>query len=141
MNTDSDLPHSIRIACASNDGQHIDGHFGFCPQFLIYQVSAEQSCLIATRLPETVSSAKDKNVYRAQLLQDCHILYSAEVGVPAAAKIIKTGIQPVKLSEHTAISALISELQNVLAHSPPPWLAKIMGVARPNHLAIEEVEA
>jgi hypothetical protein len=34
---------SIRIACASNRGERLDGHFGSCARFLIYQVSATDS--------------------------------------------------------------------------------------------------
>ncbi len=40
--SEGDMPGSVRIACASNDAINVDGHFGSCSQFLIYQVSADE---------------------------------------------------------------------------------------------------
>ncbi|MGD8908302.1 MAG: dinitrogenase iron-molybdenum cofactor N-terminal domain-containing protein, partial [Chromatiales bacterium] len=36
---EGDMPNSIRVACASNKAEMLDGHFGSCRRFLIYQVS------------------------------------------------------------------------------------------------------
>ena len=52
----------------------------------------------------------------------------ASIGGPAAAKVVRIGIHPLKLSGTEKISDVISELQTVMAISPPPWLAKAMGV-------------
>ncbi|MGD8931215.1 MAG: dinitrogenase iron-molybdenum cofactor N-terminal domain-containing protein, partial [Chromatiales bacterium] len=46
---DGELPHSIRVACASNKGGMLDGHFGSCKRFLIYQVAQDESRLIDIR--------------------------------------------------------------------------------------------
>ena len=40
---EGDMPGSVRIACASNDAINVDGHFGSCSQFMIYQVSADDA--------------------------------------------------------------------------------------------------
>ena len=127
---EGDMPNSVRIACASSDAVLVDGHFGTCPQFYIYQVSATAVRLIAVRnavLPEGLD-VEDKNVYRAELLQDCNVLYIASVGGPAAAKIVRLGIHPMKQSSVQPIARLIKQLQQVIAGTPPPWLAKAMGV-------------
>ncbi|HMW73468.1 MAG TPA: dinitrogenase iron-molybdenum cofactor N-terminal domain-containing protein, partial [Cellvibrionaceae bacterium] len=34
------MPGSIRVAIASNSGETLNGHFGSCIRFLVYQVSA-----------------------------------------------------------------------------------------------------
>jgi nitrogen fixation protein NifX len=127
---DGDMPGSVRIACASNDGINVDGHFGSCSQFLIYQVSADEVRLIDIRSTDSpdVLEAEDKNVVRAELIQDCQVLYIASVGGPAAAKIVKLGIHPMKLSGIESIAGIIDQLQTVIAGTPPPWLAKVMGV-------------
>jgi len=70
----------------------------------------------------------DKNVFRAELIQDCQVLYIASVGGPAAAKIVKLGIHPMKLPGIESIADIIEQLQTVIAGTPPPWLAKAMGV-------------
>jgi nitrogen fixation protein NifX len=127
---DGDMQGSIRIACATNDLLKVDGHFGSCEQFMIYQVSATESRLIAIRSTQTSENIEDdKNRFRAELIKDCQVLYLTSIGGPAAAKIIKLGIHPVKLTEVLTIADVLSNLQQVLTGAPPPWLAKVMGIS------------
>lgn len=136
---DGDMPGSVRIACASNDGINVDGHFGSCSQFMIYQVSADEARLIGLRgtdIPDGLD-VDDKNVFRAELIQDCQVLYIASVGGPAAAKIVKLGIHPIKLSAIEPIAGVIGQLQGVIAGAPPPWLAKVMGVEAADRFRFE----
>ena len=116
------MPGSVRIACASNDAINVDGHFGSCSQFMIYQVSADEARLIdirATDIPDGLE-VDDKNLFRAELIQDCQVLYMASVGGPAAAKIVKLGIHPIKLPGIETIADIIGQLQTVIAGTPPP---------------------
>ncbi|MEQ1637028.1 MAG: nitrogen fixation protein NifX [Methylococcales bacterium] len=128
--SEGDMPGSVRIACASNDALTIDGHFGSCSQFMVYQVSAEEIRLVDIRATEIPAGLEvdDKNLFRAELIQDCQVLYIASVGGPAAAKIVKLGIHPMKLPSIESIADIISQLQAVIAGTPPPWLAKVMGI-------------
>jgi nitrogen fixation protein NifX len=126
---EGDMPGSIRIACASDDGINVDAHFGSCRKFLIYQVSANEYRLCDIRNIDDASEFQDdKNKIRAELIRDCQVLYIASVGGPAAAKIVKLGIHPLKLNETESIENVIAQLQTVLAGTPPPWLAKVMGI-------------
>ncbi len=140
---EGDMPHSIRIACASNTGFKIDGHFGSCVMFLIYQVSTSESRLIEIRLTKLPVDAEniDKNDFRANLIKDCQVLYIASVGGPAAAKIVKKGIHPIKMPGQDTVSNIINQLQQVIADSPPPWLAKAMGISTEQRVRFEQVEA
>jgi nitrogen fixation protein NifX len=136
---DGDMPGSIRIACASTDAINVDGHFGSCSQFLVYQVSADETRLIDVRnteIPEGLE-VDDKNVYKAELIQDCQVLYISSVGGPAAAKIVRLGIHPMKLSAVEPIAGIISQLQTVIAGTPPPWLAKAMGIEASDRFRFE----
>ena len=137
--SDGDMPGSVRIACASNDAINVDGHFGSCSQFMIYQVSADEARLIEIRSTEIPAGVEvdDKNTYRAELIQDCQVIYMASVGGPAAAKIVKLGIHPMKLSGTEAIDGIIAQLQAVISGTPPPWLAKIMGIDATNRFRFE----
>ncbi len=125
-----DLPHSIRVAIASEDSVHIDGKFSDCRQFYIYQVAAREQRLIDVRSTETAQplKASDKQAYRAEIVGDCQVLYSVSIGGPAAAKVIKKGVHSVKLNTVTRIADILEQLQHVLSTSPPPWLAKSMGM-------------
>jgi nitrogen fixation protein NifX len=136
---ESDMPGSVRIACASNDAVNVDGHFGSCSQFMVYQVSADETRLIdirATDIPDGLE-VDDKNLFRAELIQDCQVLYIASVGGPAAAKIVKLGIHPIKLPSIESIVDIIAQLQTVIAGTPPPWLAKVMGIEASDRFRFE----
>jgi nitrogen fixation protein NifX len=126
---DGDVPDSIRIAIASNSQEQLDGHFGSCLRYLIYQLSATELRLIDIRSAAGADLSDDKNAYRARLISDCHVLYVVSVGGPAAAKVIKAGIYPMKIVEGGSAREILTGLQQVIATSPPPWLAKILGVA------------
>jgi nitrogen fixation protein NifX len=126
---EGEMGGSIRVACASASGERVDGHFGSCPRFLIYQVSKDEVRLIELRSTAAEPPPEDKNAHRAELIRDCQVLYVASIGGPAAAKVVKTGIHPVKLPEGGEALEVLAELQRVLAASPPPWLAKVMGLA------------
>ena len=137
--SDGDMPGSIRIAFASNDGINVDGHFGSCSRFMVYQVSADEARLIDIRNPDNPHGleVEDKNLLRAELIQDCQVLYIASVGGPAAAKIVKLGIHPVKLPAIDPIATVLDQLQSVITDTPPPWLAKVMGIAANDRFRFE----
>ena len=126
---EGEMSGSIRVAVASSSQEQLDGHFGSCPHYLIYQISAEKIKLIDIRSAIEADLSDDKNAARVNLIKDCHVLFIASIGGPAAAKVIKSGIYPMKKSEGGAAREILAELQQVMATSPPPWLAKILGVA------------
>jgi len=121
---EGDMPGSLRVAVASNTEENLDGHFGSCPRFLIYQVGREDIRLIDIR-PTYLTD--DKNVARANLIKDCQIVYVQSIGGPAAAKAVRANIHPVKAPEGGKANIALQRLQSVL-DAPPPWLAKILGV-------------
>ena len=125
--TEGSMPGSIRVACASNSGDNINGHFGSCARFLIYQISADEIILVDIRVPGPVPDDADKNALRAQLINDSQVLYTISVGGPAAAKVVRAGLHPIKLPQGGKAIEVLERLQETLAGSPPPWLAKVMG--------------
>jgi nitrogen fixation protein NifX len=124
---EGDMPDSVRVACASNGGDALDGHFGAARRFLVYQVSASESRLIDVREVEESGTVEDKNGQRAALIADCQVLYVASIGGPAAAKVVKADIHPIKDSDGGSARDRMVALQRILAEKPPPWLAKAMG--------------
>ena len=124
---EGDMPNSLRIAVASTQGTTVDGHFGSAPRFLIYQVSATDYRLVDVRSTLETDGAEDKNVARAALINDCQLVYVQSIGGPAAAKVVRANVHPVKWPAAGPVDALIGKLQSAML-SPPPWLARIMGV-------------
>ncbi|MGD9000704.1 MAG: NifB/NifX family molybdenum-iron cluster-binding protein [Granulosicoccaceae bacterium] len=125
--TEGEMPGSIRVAFASNKGEELDGHFGSCLRFLIYQMDENEIRLIDTRDTAGISDEGDKNANRAAVIADCNVLYVVSIGGPAAAKVVKAGIHPIKQPAGGNAREKLAELQSVLAGTPPPWLAKAMG--------------
>jgi len=126
---EGDIPDSIRVAIASNGGDKLDGHFASCQGFLIYQVSGKDARLIDVRPTDDAAAAEDKTAWLVEQIADCHVLYVVSVGGPAAAKVIKAGIHPIKMPTGGVAESVLTQLQGVLAATPPPWLAKILGVS------------
>src|SRR5512140_3529575 len=58
---DADVPGSLRVAVASNTEENLDGHFGSCPRFLIYQVGRNDIRLLDARPTLVAEDAEDKN--------------------------------------------------------------------------------
>jgi nitrogen fixation protein NifX len=126
---EGDMPDAVRVACASNSGEELDGHFGSCSRFLVYQVSKDEIRLIDVRDAVGSEVQNDKNAWRAHLVADCQVLFVASIGGPAAAQVVKNGIHPVKDPQGGNARARLGALQDKLANAPPPWLAKAMGHA------------
>lgn len=137
--SEGDLPGSIRVAVASNKGENLDGHFGSCEYFLIYQVSPTAMKLIGVRSTLEADQAEDKNASRSALINDCQIAYVQSIGGPAAAKVVRAGVHPVKMPNGGPAREAIAQLQGRLL-APPPWLAQIMGVPAATLAKFEPVE-
>lgn len=124
----NDVPAgSIRVAIASNTGERLDGHFGSCLRFLVYQLSIDRVQLIDIRSALEADLAEDKNGFRADLINDCQVLYVVSIGGPAAAKVVRAGIYPIKKLNGGVAGEILEDLCQVMRNAPPPWLAKVMG--------------
>ena len=123
---DGDLPESIRVAIASNSGALLNGHFGSCIRFLVYQLSQDDMRLIAIRSTVEADSADDRNLFRANLIKDCQVMFVQSIGGPAAAKVIRADIYPIKVPDVISAEDQLREFQKVFL-APPPWMAKILG--------------
>ncbi len=135
---DGDMPNSVRVACASNKGEMLDGHFGSCRRFLIYQVSETEHRLIDIRSVDPNEEDDDKNSYRASLVGDCQILFVGSIGGPAAAKVVRAGVHPIKKPQASPAREEIESLQRVITKDAPPWLAKVMGQAPEERIRFEQ---
>lgn len=122
------LPHSVKIAVASNNSEALDGHFGSCHRYLIYELGVDEMRLVEVRSTMEADEAKDQTQFRVDLIRDCAIVYMVAIGGPAAAKVIQANIYPMKKEEGGLARDHLAQLQQVLATSPPPWLAKALGL-------------
>jgi len=122
------LPNSIRVAVASNSGEALNGHFGSCIRFLVYEMNVTDVRLVGIRSALEADFSDDRNAFRVDLIRDCQVLYVVSVGGPAAAKVVRAGIYPIKQIDGGEALEVLTKFQQVMAGTPPPWLAKILGV-------------
>lgn len=123
---DGDEETSIRVAVASNCDEQLNGHFGSCVRYLIYQMNSSELKLIDIRSALEADLSDDKNQFRANLIADCDVGYFVSVGGPAAAKVIKVGVYIIKEINGGEAREVLAKLQSIMGY-PPPWLAKLLG--------------
>jgi len=72
----------------------------------------------------------ERDAHRVGLIEKCHLLYTREINNSATARLMRSGIHPVRIPEGGQVREKLSALQAVLLGHPPPWLARAMGDER-----------
>lgn len=130
---EGDMPGSIRVAVASDRGLMVDGDFGSCERFLVYQVSRQERRLVEVRGTAGEKGAAKRLVWRAERIGDCHLLLARAVSARASAPLVHQNCYPVTYLHPVAAPDAIDELRRLLRKGPPPWLAKLV---RPDAAAV-----
>jgi nitrogen fixation protein NifX len=120
---------TMKVAFASTDKVHIDEHFGQAECFYLWDVGPEASAfsgIIQVMAESEAGHSDDKIEARAAALAECALVYVAEIGGPAAARLVAKKIHPLKSRDREPISDVVEKLQEVLKNNPPPWLKKAM---------------
>jgi len=134
---------AVRIACASDEGEALDGRFSSCARFLIYQVTPCTVRLVALREAGHLRQGEERLERRAELVADCQMLYALSIGGPAAARVIRAGVHPIQVGTPQPAREAAQSLCRLLGSTPPPWLAKALGAGpaqRVRFVHAEEVE-
>lgn len=117
----------MKIAFTTTDGTMIDQHFGQCESFQIWKVDPDQASFFESVTTEAHGSdEEDRIAARAKILADCAIVYTMQIGGPAAAKLVALKIHPMKTNTEVSLPDTVAKLQEVLRGNPPPWLRKAM---------------
>jgi nitrogen fixation protein NifX len=117
----------VKVAFTSSTGEMIDRHFGQCQQFHIWEIGpdeAQQVAIIGGISAE--GDEEDRITARGNALADCAIVYTLQIGGPAAAKLVARKIHPMKTNSEVPVAEIVAKLQEVLRGNPPPWLKKAM---------------
>ncbi len=129
----------MKVAFASSDGKAVNRHFGLTESYYLWELDRENaSCVGAVNVEEKEGDQEDKILARAQALEGCTLVYSMQIGGPAAAKLVARHIHPLKTSTEVPIADLVDKLKVALQGRPPPWLAKAMGL--PNQRSFEPTD-
>jgi len=131
----------MKVAFATEDGKHVDAHFGWSKSIAIYDVLPEdyrfvESIEFVGGLVE--DGNEDKLAPKLAAIEDCAILYVAAIGGSAAARVVSKGIHPIKVAETQEIEGILVQLQKVLGGTPPPWLRKALNKGREREIDFED---
>jgi nitrogen fixation protein NifX len=138
----------MRVAFTSTDGKAIDEHFGQATHFHVWEIGADRAEFVGIvgafggqgkthdHGPDHVvglgagaaSDEDDRIKARAEAIDGCTLVYTMQIGGPAAAKLVARHIHPMKTGVEQPIEAAVAKLQEVLRGKPPPWLRKALGM-------------
>jgi nitrogen fixation protein NifX len=128
----------MKIAFATTDGKTVDEHFGRAGMFAIYEMTEQGYHFVGIRkfadgMDKSVADTKDIGPLHDDAVQnkvdrlaDCKLVYLTEIGGPSAARLVKKGMMPMKVKEPIAIERALTQLEETIRKSPPPWLKKAM---------------
>ncbi|MDD2698567.1 MAG: NifB/NifX family molybdenum-iron cluster-binding protein [Arcobacteraceae bacterium] len=111
----------IRVAFATTNLEDIDSHFGSAKRFYVFDVSKEEHS--AVKIIEIKEKDTDVTV---SSLAGVDIVYFVDIGPAAAAKLINSGIFPIKYKEIIKIEDELNKLTKMLGTNPPPFIKKII---------------
>ncbi|NJK63190.1 MAG: nitrogen fixation protein NifX [Synechococcaceae cyanobacterium SM2_3_1] len=120
----------MKVAFTTRDGAHVDAHFGWANQIVVYEVSPQgyqflQTLTFDGELKE--DGNEDKLVPKINALSDCTLVYVSAIGGSAARPLHQQKITPIKAqSEAEEIEDLLNRLVTTLQGTPPPWLRKVL---------------
>jgi nitrogen fixation protein NifX len=135
----------MRVAFTSSDGRTIDQHFGMTRDFSVWEIGPDEAAFVEKVTALATSDApqgapskergfaagtdldeEDRIAARASAIAGCAIVYTMQIGGPAAAKLVARKIHPMKTATEVPIADVVAKLQEVLKGNPPPWLRKAM---------------
>ena len=113
----------MKVAFTSSTGEMIDQHFGMPDSFHVWEIGPDEARFVETVSGESHGDDEEDRISaRVAALADCAIVYTMQIGGPAAAKLVAHKIHPMKTGTEVPVAEIVAKLQEVLRGNPPPWL-------------------
>lgn len=123
------LENAIKVAFATKDLETINAHFGGAKEFAVYNVSKDGFVMDGVIKTDTSEmTGDDKTDFKVASLKGINIMYCESIGGTAAAKVIRAGINPMKVPDPRKIESVLKELVEMINDNPPPWIKRIMNI-------------
>ncbi|OIQ90845.1 dinitrogenase iron-molybdenum cofactor [mine drainage metagenome] len=124
----------MRLAFATHDHTHVDAHFASARTFLFYEVGPDSHSFVEAVQFGAVSQedgqhaddGEDRLGAKIDALTGTALLFVRAIGGPAAARVVRARVHPIKLAEDEPIAAVIERVRVMLRGNPPPWLRRVM---------------
>jgi nitrogen fixation protein NifX len=124
----------MRVAFATHDRTRVDAHFNGAKTFLLYDISADEHTFLEAVQFDNVSNEEgnhtdegdDRLTVKIKALEGTALLFVRAIGGPAAARVVRAKIHPIKLPQNEPITSVIERIRDMLRSNPPPWLRKVL---------------
>ena len=125
----------MRVAFATRDGVHVDAHFASAKTFMFYDVSADGHTFSEAVQFSAVSQedgvhggddGEDRLASKIDILNGTALLFVRAIGGPAAARVVRAKVHPIKLPADEPITAVAERVSTMLRSNPPPWLRRVL---------------
>lgn len=124
-----EMENAMKVAFATKDMETINAHFGGAKEFVVYNVSKDGFELNGVIRSDTSElTGDDKTDFKVKTLEGINIMYVESIGGTAAAKVIRAGINPMKVPEPRRIEEVLAELVEMINGNPPPWVKRIINM-------------
>ena len=122
----------MRVAFATQDRTRVDAHFASARTFLFYDIGPDEHSFVEAVQFDTVSdedgqhseSGEDRLATKIDALAGSALLFVRAIGGPAAARVVRAKVHPIKLPDDEPITAVIERVTQMLKSNPPPWLRR-----------------
>ncbi len=124
----------MRVGIATQDMKTVNAHFAGARNIAVYDVGQDGYSFVEVIQFDDTSSQDGKHTddgedridAKIKALTGVHLLFVKAIGGPAAAKVVKAGIHPMKVQTEDPITDMLEKVRGMLCGNPPPWLRKIM---------------
>lgn len=124
----------MRVAFATHDRSTVDAHFASAKTFLFYDIGPEEHTFLEAVQFDNVSGEEGKHqedgddrlAAKIKALEGAALLFVRAIGGPAAARVVRARVHPIKLPVDEPISTVIDRIRGMLKSNPPPWLRKVV---------------
>ncbi len=124
----------MRVAFATQDRQTVDAHFASARTFMFYDVGPDGHTFLEAVQFDNVSNEEgqhqedgdDRLASKIKALEGSALLFVRAIGGPAAARVVRARVHPIKLPGDETIAAVIDKVRGMLKSNPPPWLRKVI---------------
>lgn len=130
----------MRVAFATTAGSVVDEHFGRAGRFAVWEIGPDEASFVELRqvadgdLDVDVVSTRglgslheDAVATKIEKLSDVRIVYFTEIGGPSAAKLVRSGVMPLRAEPSTNIEELVEKLGETMRTNPAPWMRRALG--------------
>lgn len=124
----------MRISVATQDRQRVDAHFASARTFMFYDIGptgytfleAVQFDSVSDQSGRHAEDGDDRLSAKIGALEGSSLLFCRAIGGPAAARVVRARVHPIKLPADEPISDVIERVRAMLEGNPPPWLRKAL---------------